>query len=316
MEDFLACIEETIRTDFVSTTHKTAYPAISPTRPELSQANRVVLITGGGTGIGKMTALQFARASASHVIIAGRREDVLHAAVEELTQSAKEAGSPTQFLSYKLDMTKKSDIVALFEDLASKKLEVDVLVLNAAKFAGMTPLLELGADEVWTFMEANVKSAMHFTEAFAKQNVSKQKFLVNLTSGVVHHQNNPTVINLAPYFLSKASAGIFIQAISNQVPREQLQVITVHPGTIHNDAFEGLGITKETLPFDEVDLPASFIVWVASKEAAFLHGKTVWAAWDVEELAKGELRKRIDEDKDFLQLSVVGLKGSNRAPGY
>lgn len=72
-------------------------------------------------------------------------------------------------------MASSSDITALFEDLSTKKLEIDVLVLNAAKFAGLTPLIEVGTEELWSFMETNVKSAMHFTEKFVKQNTTKQK---------------------------------------------------------------------------------------------------------------------------------------------
>jgi hypothetical protein len=61
------------------------------------------------------------------------------------------------------------------------------------------------------------------------------------------------------------------------------------------------------------NLPGSFAVWAASKEAAFLHGRTVWASWDVEELATGDVRKRIDEDFYFLKGSIVGLDGTNLA---
>jgi hypothetical protein len=57
------------------------------------------------------------------------------------------------------------------------------------------------------------------------------------------------------------------------------------------------------------ELCGAFAVWAASKEAAFLHGRFVWCSWDVEELAAGELRRRLDEDPDFLRASIVGLKG-------
>lgn len=164
-----------MKSNVTSVTHKTSYPAISPTRPELNQAGRVVLITGGGTGVGKSMAHHFALASASHVIIAGRRVDVLEKALVELKKSTKEAGSPTQFLSYKLDVASKSEITDVFKDLSEKKLEVDVLVLNAAKFATFVPIMDLGMDELWSFMEANMRSAMLLTEMFLRQNLSKQK---------------------------------------------------------------------------------------------------------------------------------------------
>jgi hypothetical protein len=47
------------------TSHKTAYPAISPTRPELTAKGKTIVITGGGTGIGAETALYFAKAGAA-----------------------------------------------------------------------------------------------------------------------------------------------------------------------------------------------------------------------------------------------------------
>ena len=57
------------------------------------------------------------------------------------------------------------------------------------------------------------------------------------------------------------------------------------------------------------ELCGAFAVWLATKEAQFLHGRFVWAAWDVEELSTGSLRKRIDEDPYFLKASIVGLSG-------
>ena len=49
-------------------------------------------------------------------------------------------------------------------------------------------------------------------------------------------------------------------------------------------------------------------MWLTSQEAAFLHGRVVWATWDVNELANGDVRKRIEEDFYFLKESVVGLR--------
>jgi len=60
-------------------------------------------------------------------------------------------------------------------------------------------------------------------------------------------------------------------------------------------------------------LPGAFAVWAASKEAAFVHNRMVWASWDVNELASGNVRKRIEEDEDYLRISVVGFTGSNRS---
>ena len=167
-------IAELQKTNFTPTVHRTVYPAISPTRPELNQSGRVVLISGGGTGIGKAIAQSFLAASASHVVIIGRRLEVLEATAAELRGALPKHGSST-VLTYKGDMTSKPDIDSIFDDLATKGLAVDVLVLNAAKFPTPGPMLDLGMDELWTHMEANVKGPMLLAERFLKQNAEKKK---------------------------------------------------------------------------------------------------------------------------------------------
>jgi hypothetical protein len=49
-------------------------------------------------------------------------------------------------------------------------------------------------------------------------------------------------------------------------------------------------------------------VWAASDEAAFLHGRFIWARWDVQELASGEIRERLESDEKFLRIGVHGLE--------
>lgn len=47
-----------------------------------------------------------------------------------------------------------------------------------------------------------------------------------------------------------------------------------------------------------------------------MHNRIVWAAWDVEELSRSDVRKRMEEDDDYLRISVVGFASSQRAKGY
>jgi hypothetical protein len=60
----------------------------------------------------------------------------------------------------------------------------------------------------------------------------------------------------------------------------------------------------------QANLPASFCVWAATKQAAFLHGRFVWANWDVEELAA---MKEIAEP-GFLKMGLQGIDPVG--PGY
>jgi hypothetical protein len=55
------------------------------------------------------------------------------------------------------------------------------------------------------------------------------------------------------------------------------------------------------------ELPGDFAVWLASPEAAFLHGRFVDAHWDIDELKSGEVRKEIDGDPFYLKVGILGL---------
>ena len=257
-----------METNFTMTRHSTSYAAISPTRPELSQAGKSVLVTGGGTNIGKSIAEHFVLASAANVVIAGRRLEVLQAAAVELMQKAQAVKSPSIVIAVKADVSDKAGIITLFDELAQENIPLDVLVLNAAKFADPKPLLETGMDEVWSQVEANMKGPMYLTEQFMNQNKGTQKvryqqssiqtigfdtqtqFLVNVTSAVIHAHKHPLVVPRAAYGLSKSSATLFVQLLANQVPVEKLQIVSFHPGTVWNSSWEEMGIPESAMTFD------------------------------------------------------------------
>lgn len=57
--------------------HNNPSPVIYPTQQYLSAAGRIVLVTGGGTAIGKATVEAFAKAKANHIFLVGRRLNLL-----------------------------------------------------------------------------------------------------------------------------------------------------------------------------------------------------------------------------------------------
>lgn len=66
--------------------------------------------------------------------------------------------------------------------MAAQGITIDVFVANVAKFTEPKSLLELGANEVWSQIEANVKSPLYFSEKFYAQPSEKQK--VSITSSL------------------------------------------------------------------------------------------------------------------------------------
>jgi NAD(P)-dependent dehydrogenase (short-subunit alcohol dehydrogenase family) len=168
-------LQELRRTNVTETIHQKPYHAISPTRAELSQAGRSVLITGGGTGVGFSIAQAFIRASAATIIIVGRRAEVLNSARLRLEEEAKAVGARTKIITKPCDVISTTEVDKLWEDLRKQDISVNVYIANAAKFTEVQPLLELGTDEVWNQVETNVKSPLHFAEKFWKQPGDNQK---------------------------------------------------------------------------------------------------------------------------------------------
>lgn len=149
--------------------HRKPYEAISPSRPELSQAGKTVLVTGGNSGIGYAIARNFIKAGAKRVIILGRRPDVVKAATEKLAQEAKDFGSSTVPDGRVCDIASLESTEALWSALQKEGIYIDVLVLNAAAGGRVAPILESGLKNVWADYETNVRSSLDFAERFYKQ---------------------------------------------------------------------------------------------------------------------------------------------------
>src|SRR5215469_9036656 len=87
-------------------------------------AGKIVLVTGGGTGIGQATALAFAREGAT-IVIVGRRANVGERTVSLLqAQGAKASFIPT-------DVTAEADVASLFEQIRAHYGHLDIAFNNA-----------------------------------------------------------------------------------------------------------------------------------------------------------------------------------------
>lgn len=112
----------------IGPSHHDVYPAISPAHTLKAAAKgKIVLITGGGTGIGKATAHAFAQANAKMVIITGRRIEKLEAAKVSIETESQAC----RVLALSCDVKDEKSVKNLFAELKTQGLTVDVLVNNA-----------------------------------------------------------------------------------------------------------------------------------------------------------------------------------------
>ncbi|KAI8711613.1 hypothetical protein NCS52_01425300 [Fusarium sp. LHS14.1] len=286
-----------------SVIHREPYPSISPTRPELSQTGRTVLVAGGSTGIGFGIAESFSAASVKRVILTGRRQSALDEALAKI----KQAYPKVETLGLVSDFGDDADVEKLWDGLRQDGIFVDILVLNAAKMWLPNTLLGLGSQAVKDGFAFNVVSPFLWIEWFYKQREtqpSKKLFLINLTSVVVH---SPDLAGPVPlYSLTKSASTTMMQTIAYATPAKEMQIISMNPGMHYTESFQRFA-EADSFPWDDTKLPGDFAVWAASEEAEYLHGRFVWANWDVDELQTGPLREKIENDPGFLKMTVKGL---------
>ncbi|KAI1012013.1 hypothetical protein LB503_004460 [Fusarium chuoi] len=96
--------------------------------------------------------------------------------------------------------------------------------------------------------------------------------------------------------------------IAQDIKPTDIQIVSFYPGGILTDSVKRSGgDSLKDLVFDDESLPGHFSVWAATPKAIFLHGRFIWANWDVNELKTGPVHKQIDTDEHFLKVGVEGL---------
>ncbi|KAJ4299953.1 hypothetical protein N0V90_005201 [Kalmusia sp. IMI 367209] len=254
-----------------ATWHNDTYEAIDPKKAEHSQAGKTVIITGAGSGIGRETAHAFAEAGAKHFVLIGRTEATLR---------ETESSFPFKPESVSVFATSVTDETAI-RKIAAIVGTWDVLVLNAAHISPPSTIAQTPLNEWWQDYEVNVKSVVIAAQAFIPT-ANKGAAIYGINAGA--HALPPAFTPLLSGYLSSKVAQMKVfEFIAAENP--ELFVCSIHPGMIDTGIFQGSGADKSKLPMDTLKLPAHFLVWLTQPKTKFLHGKMVFANWDVDELS-------------------------------
>jgi NAD(P)-dependent dehydrogenase (short-subunit alcohol dehydrogenase family) len=66
-----------------------------------------------------------------------------------------------------------------------------------------------------------------------------------VTTANIHATSNPVVQNFPSYTLTKLAGTVFFQFIAQEIPQEKIQVVSYHPGVIHNEAWAAMNVGPE-----------------------------------------------------------------------
>ncbi|EFE39773.1 hypothetical protein TRV_05509 [Trichophyton verrucosum HKI 0517] len=267
---------------FTFTQHSSVYPAIDASQPELSQAGRTVLITGASYGIGFTAVQGFAKASAARIILLARQRDSLASACERLR--AQNPSFQGELITYVCDIGDAIRVAQVWEDLNRKSIAVDVMIVNAGDPGTEATLDAIPLQLAWRAFDVNVRGNLDMMQRFVQQ-------------GKTVDFGGRTV-----------AFAFMVQHLATEVPVEQIQILNVHPGDVYTEGVQKM-CEKDSWPsWDDSSLPENYIVWAASPAASFLHGRFVWATWDVTELKScTALTDGKPGNKNLLKIGVNGL---------
>jgi len=190
---------------------------------------KVAVITGGNSGIGLATAVEFAREGAS-VVISGRDSKTLESA-------AKQIGGDV--LTVVSDVSRVADIDKLIAAVNKKYGRIDVLFVNAgvAKFAPIETFTEAQFDEM---VNINFKGAF-FTVQKALPLLKKGASVIFTTSVA----NEIGMATSAVYAGTKAAVRSLARTLSGELIAKGIRVNAVSPGPIQTPIFGRMGMSAE-----------------------------------------------------------------------
>ncbi|KAL4925254.1 SDR family NAD(P)-dependent oxidoreductase [Aspergillus undulatus] len=288
---------------FTNTTHRDAYPAIDPARPELSQAGKVVVITGASRGLGQQgLAASLARANAKGIALLGRSADGL----AETEKLVKEINPATHVLSIPVDVLDEAGVSRAFDEIVSQLGIPNVLVNNAGALS-LGTIAESDVESWWKLQEVNIKGTFLVTKAFLSKvgsSPSSPTTIISLTS--------MSAMGLSPdlssYSITKLAINKFTAWLNFEHPA--ITSVSLDPGVVETDMATSIWYLEPFMK-DTPQLTGGTAVWLASGDKQFLSGRTISANWDMEEL---EAKKQEIVEGDLLTLCFRGSFGSRQTP--
>lgn len=189
--------------------------------------NKVVVITGASSGIGRAAAIEFAKKGAK-VVLAARRIKKL----EELQKLISSSNKNCIFV--KTDVTKEEDVVKLFKETKRKFKKVDILINNVGK--GLKCQFNHISYEDWvSTIDTNLNSVFLCTKEASNLMISKKiKGHIITISSLAGIFNIP---GYSGYCCSKHAVSSFKSSIRWELWKYGIKVSTLHPYKVDTEFF-------------------------------------------------------------------------------
>lgn len=212
--------------------------------------NKVILITGGSTGLGAETA-RFLTSRGAKVAVAARRKTKLDEVVSDINASGGTGRA------YELDVTNKAQVEATVAAVVADFGKIDVLINNAGLMP-IRPMAEVNTDEWDAMIDVNLKGTLYGIAAVLPRFMAQESgHIINLSSvaGIKVFAPGGTVYSGTKFAVRAISDGL------RQEVGEKIRVTSIQPGAVDSDLkYSTSGTAAETvLNFYKDAIPANSV---------------------------------------------------------
>ncbi|MGL6194458.1 MAG: SDR family NAD(P)-dependent oxidoreductase [Thermoguttaceae bacterium] len=186
-------------------------------------SEKVVLITGGSSGLGRIIADSFASAGAKLVLVALEKPD-LEKAAAEISESGAEV------LPIHANITQQEDVDRVFSEVENRFGRLDVLVNNAGRTM-RGKVLDTTPEQFQSLFDLNVLGTVRCTRAAAPMLLKNRGSVVNIGSLAAKSASRW----VGAYPVTKFAVAAYSQQLRLELGPEGLHVLLVCPGPIKRD---------------------------------------------------------------------------------
>ena len=233
---------------------------------------KVAVITGSASGIGKQAAITFAREGAKVVVC-----DVNYGEVDKVVSEIKSGGG--EALGFCTDVSDQKAVEEMINDIKEIYGRVDILINNAgitrdALLVKMTP-------EQWdSVINVNLKGVFNMTQAVSKIMIEQKRGRIINTSSVVGVYGN---IGQTNYAATKAGLIGMTKTWAKELGKKGIGVNAVAPGFIKTEMTAKvpekiLAVMEEKTPLGRLGTPedvSSLYLFLSSDESSYINGQVI-----------------------------------------
>ena len=236
-------------------------------------ADKVAIVTGASSDIGKGIAKRFAEEGAKVILVARN--------LEGLEKARKEIGNTKSTASMSCDITNESQVMQTINQIMDTYGKIDILVNNAGAINDPIHFHQMQDSEIRKLIDINLFGIFHITKAVLnKMTDAKKGAIVNI--GSISSERAIPRVHLAAYSATKAAITMFTKSIAVEYARKNIRCNCVNPGIINSgmikpylDEPQARKVLEERLPLARIGEPvdvANAALFLASDEANWITG--------------------------------------------